>query len=236
MSFSYYGVGGENGFAGVRSIAARNEIIAQRMQAIDAQYFAYEAALVRERQEIGFVTSIINIGLAGAVPLVGPVATKNILGGASSALQGGTKTYSDEVLFQKTVQVLQMQMRANRDRIAADIFMKWKGSLDEYPLPIAIGDLEEYYSAGTIAGALVEVNKTVGEKAKDAEGLKVDALTVRFAPLTDLTRRIRTFARANPKRVRDWIDEFAQGVPLPTFLRSDNAALHRRIIQELSIP
>ena len=54
------------------------------MRAIDSYYYAFEASLIREKQEIGFISSIISIGLSGAVPLVPAEATKNILGAASS--------------------------------------------------------------------------------------------------------------------------------------------------------
>ena len=193
------------------------------MRAIDAYYYSFEASLIRERQEVGFVRSIINIGLTGAIPLVTPVATKNILGGVSSGLQGATKAYSDEVLFQKTVQVLATQMRARRDNVASDIITRMKTlDIDKYPLSMALGDTDEYYAAGTIAGALIEVQKTVSAESRDAEAKKSEAVTVPFVALTDLTRRIQAFWRANPHRrkdVRAWLRQNARGMPFSAFLR-----------------
>lgn len=159
--------------ASARNETMRNEIIASRMQAIDVNYYEYEAAILREKQEAGFISSIVNIGLTGAIPLVAPVGTKDILGGISSGLQGANKAFGDEVLFRQTVQALQQQMRANRATVAARIVDRMR-TLDiaAYPLPMAIGDVEEYYSAGTIAGALIEINRTVGEEAKKAQGIK----------------------------------------------------------------
>src|SRR4051794_41136771 len=46
---SYY----SSGFA--KTKAVRNEIIAARMREIDSYYYVYEASLIRERQEVGFV-------------------------------------------------------------------------------------------------------------------------------------------------------------------------------------
>ena len=159
----------------------RNEIIAARMRAIDTYYYAFEASLIRERQEIGFISSIISIGLSGAVPLVSATQTKNILGAASSGVQGATKAFSDEVLFQKTVQVLATQMRARRDAVAADIFTRMKTlDIDAYPLSMGLSDIDAYYAAGTIAGALIEIQKTVSDKAKDGEDARTNAVEVTF--------------------------------------------------------
>jgi|KBSSwiStaDraftv2_1062776.scaffolds.fasta_scaffold57782_2 hypothetical protein len=218
----------------------RNEIVFARMRAIDSYYYAFEASLIRERQEVGFISSIISIGLSGAVPLVSAVDTKNILGAASSGLQGATKAYSDEVLFQKTVQVLTTQMRARRDIIASDLVSRLRTlDIEAYPLSMALSDVDEYYAAGTIAGALIEIQKTVSAESRNAEAIKAGAVLVRFAPVTDLGRRIQAFfnaSAANRAAVTAWIRENAQGLPFAVFIRSENAPLHRAIIQALGIP
>jgi len=150
---------------------------AARMRAADTYYYAFEASLIRERQELGFISSIITIGLSGAVPLVSAVDTKNILGAASAGLQGATKAYSDEVLFQKTVQVLATQMRARRDIVASEIIERLRTlDIDAYPLSMALGDVDEYYAAGTIAGALIEIQKTVSAESRSAENQKAQAI------------------------------------------------------------
>ncbi|WP_298240187.1 hypothetical protein [uncultured Bradyrhizobium sp.] len=152
---------------------SRNEIVAARMREIDSYYFAFEASLIRERQESGFVSSIVSLALTGAIPLVGSLGTKSALGAASTFVQGGTKAFSDEVLFQKTVQVLATQMRSHRALVASQIVDRMrKLDIDAYPLSMALGDLDEYYAAGTIAGALIEIQKTVSAQSAEAETTK----------------------------------------------------------------
>lgn len=164
-----------------RTKAIRNEIIATRMREIDSYYFAFEASLIRERQEAGFISSIVSLGLTGAIPLVGSLGTKSALGATSTFVQGGTKAFSDEVLFQKTVQVLATQMRAHRALIASDIIKRMRGQdIDTYPLSMALGDLDEYYAAGTIAGALIEIQKTVGAESRAAEEAKANTIEFSF--------------------------------------------------------
>ncbi len=226
------------GFARTKGI--RNEIISTRMREIDSYYYAFEASLIRERQEIGFVSSIIAMALSGAVPLVASIGTKNALGAASLAVQGGTKAFSDEVLFQKTVQVLATQMRAHRDTIASDIITRMRTlDLDAYPLSMALGDLDEYFAAGTIAGALVEIQKTVSAESRAAEAAKATTIEVAFSPVTDLGKSIRAFWRSsakNKKDVEDWVDNNTNFGSVPVFLRSNSTALYQQIIKKLGIP
>ncbi len=218
----------------------RNEIISSRMREIDSYYYAFEASLIRERQEIGFISSIIGIGLSGAVPLVSSIGTKNALGAASSALQGGSKAFSDEVLFQKTVQVLATQMRAHRADVASDIITRMRTlDLDTYPLSMALGDLDEYYAAGTIGGALIEIQKTVSAEAKTAEAAKADTVLVKFSPTTTLGAKIEAFATATPANsalVSGWLDAKAGGIPRSFFIRTGSPALQKQMIKDLSIP
>ena len=85
----------EDGFyAGtvVPSKANRNEIISVRMREIDSYYFAFEASLIRERQELGFVSSIVSLGLTGAIPLASSLGTKSALGAASTWVWSKTAT------------------------------------------------------------------------------------------------------------------------------------------------
>jgi hypothetical protein len=231
---SYY----SSGFAKTKVV--RNEIIAARMREIDSYYYAYEASLIRERQEVGFVSSIVSLALTGAIPIVASLGTKSALGAASTFVQGGTKAFSDEVLFQKTVQVLATQMRAHRATVAADIITRMRTlDLDAYPLSMALGDVDEYYAAGTIAGALIEIQKTVSAESNIAEAAKADAIAVKFSPVTDLGTRILAFVRSsakNRKAVEDWVESNTNFGSVPVFLRSNSTALYQQIISKLGIP
>lgn len=224
----------------VRTVEIRNEIISTRMREIDSLYYPFEASLIREKQEVGFVSSIISMALSGAVPLVSSIGTKNALGAASLAVQGGTKAFSDEILFQKTVQVLATQMRTRRATVATDIINRMRTlDLVAYPLSMALADLDEYYAAGTIAGALIEIQKTVSAEAQAAELAKADTIEVKFSPVTELGNRIRAFSRASAKNkqaVLDWIDSNTNFGSLPVFLRSNSPALYQQIISKLGIP
>lgn len=153
-------------------VTYRNAIIDARMYAIDLNYFTYEANLTHERQEADFATASSTIALTAASVLVGPVQTKNILTGAAGAITGANQAYDDKVLLNKTMQVLQTQMRAERNRVAIKIYRSMQLSAASYTLGMAMSDVEDYYRAGTMTGALIDVSNTVSDEANSAKAAK----------------------------------------------------------------
>lgn len=150
----------------------RNELVAARMYAIDMNYTEFEGALMRERQNIGFLSTTATLGLTGAVPLVDSTTTKDILGAAGAFVTGTRSAYYDEVLLKSTVQMIINQMRANRDAQKAKIIQKRDQSTIQYPLGDALSDVEAYYRAGTLVSGIVEAAETVSEKAAIIEASK----------------------------------------------------------------
>ena len=144
------------------------------MRAIDFYYYAFEAAILRERQEVGFISFDHQHWTVGSGSACESHCRRKIfLVPHQPACKARTKAYSDEVLFQKTVQVLATQMRARRDLVAADIVTRMRTlDIDAYPLAMALADLDAYYAAGTIAGALIEIQKTVGAELQERRGDK----------------------------------------------------------------
>jgi hypothetical protein len=162
----------------------RNTIIDARMYAIDLEYFASEADETHERQEAEFLASAANIGLTGASVLVPAVQTKNILAGVAGGITGVNAAYDDKVLLSKTIQVLQNQMRAERARVAVKLFAGMNLPASGYGLGMALSDLETYYRAGTITGALLDLTNTVSTEATQAKFVK-DTFVVSYGYGTD---------------------------------------------------
>jgi hypothetical protein len=142
-------------------VAYRNNLVTARMYAMDLQYSEFEAALTRERQEVNFAADVVNIGLTSSAALVAAQQAKTVLAAVASGLTGVKSSYNDDILLNKTIQILQNQMRANRAQVAARIFLHLKASSSAYPLPVALSELEDYYRAGTVTGALVQVSASV---------------------------------------------------------------------------
>jgi hypothetical protein len=150
----------------------RNEIIADRMYAIDVQYTEYESNLTRERQEVGFGTLATAGALGTASTLVTPVVTKSVLSGLSTLTLATKGHYDSEVLLAQTIQTIQKQMRASRNLIAANISAKLVKGVADYPLAAALSDLEDYYNAGTLTTGVIDTSTTVGIQESDSQNIK----------------------------------------------------------------
>jgi hypothetical protein len=155
-----------------QKVIYRNAIIDARMYVIDLYYSDYEGRLTRERQESDFAADSANIALTATSVLVGPVQTKDILTGVAGGITGINSAYGDKVLLSKTIQVLQIQMRAERNRIATKIYNAMQLSAAQYTLGMAMSDIEDYYRAGTVPGALIDVSNTVSNEAISAKAAK----------------------------------------------------------------
>ncbi len=171
-----------------QKVAFRDEFITARMSGIDIQFSAYETSLRQERQQLGFLATTTNIALMGTSSLIAPVQTKNILSAAAGGLTGANAAYNDDILLNRTIQVLQSQMRANRSRKAAFILAKLGSPISVYPIGMAQSDLEDYYQAGTLTSALVEVTHSVAQQAINAKYEKEGAIVI-TQPASDETYR-----------------------------------------------
>jgi|KBSSwiStaDraftv2_1062776.scaffolds.fasta_scaffold235680_3 hypothetical protein len=158
----------------------RNDWLAGRMYAMDMQYTVYEASLTRERQGVGFGAALATIGLTTASTLVTAVDTKDILTGTAGAITGARAAYDNDILFAHGVQWIQTQMRAQRARVAERLLAGMRMSTVDYPLAMALADLEEYYRAGTFTGGLISTSETVAVDSKLAEQLKADRVQFAF--------------------------------------------------------
>ena len=152
--------------------ATRNEIIAQRMYAIDVQYTQYESALTREVQEVGFAALTSAEGLTTASTLVANVATKSILSAVATAVLASRGHYNSEVLLAQTIRTIQKQMRASRNIVATAISAKLSQDTADYPLAAALSDVEDYYNAGTLTTGVIDTSTTVGIKEDETKRLK----------------------------------------------------------------
>ena len=172
----------------VDRIALRNGLIGSRMYAIDLQYTAFESNLTRERQQVGFAATTTNMGLSTASTIVDPARTKSILSGLATVVAGTRSAYNDEVLLARTIQNIQTQMRAERDRVGTRIIEGMRMSTAVYPLGLAMSDLEDYYRAGTLTSGVLSVSEVVNKDAAAAE--------VQKSKVTTLVRTSDPFAQA----------------------------------------
>lgn len=143
----------------------RDDIVNARLLAYDIYFATFLEELRKEGIGYGTATDWTVIALNSAGGLVGTKA----LSVTAAGLMGAKASFDKNAYYEKTMPVLIAQMVAHRKEVLRDIQKGLAFSLDEYPLNRALIDLEEYYNAGTIPGALTEIAKTAGEAAKKAE-------------------------------------------------------------------
>jgi hypothetical protein len=172
LTAQYYGGGANEN--------ARNEIIARRMYIIDVEYSQYEEALTRERQELGFITATTAQGLNVAGALFTPAQTVRIMSGLAGGVGAVRGYYDSEVVIAKTIQIAQGQMRVLRDQQSDKIRKAMAQPLSQYPLSLALSDLEDYYRAGTLAAGLIKAVGDSGSGANSAAAVKQNIINVSF--------------------------------------------------------
>ena len=160
----------------------RDDWVTARMYAIDIQYTAYESALTRERQGVGFGAALATIGLTTASTLVPALQTKDILTGTAGALTGARAAYENDILFAHSVEWIQTQMRAQRTLVGERILRGLTLPIMAYTLAAAASDLEDYYRAGTFTGGVLGTTAAVNSEARLAELIKQDRIEIAFVP------------------------------------------------------
>lgn len=181
----------------------RNQVIFARMYANDVLFSEYEEKLTRERQDVPFYVQLAQTALTTTGSLVGGAQTKAVLHAVVTGLATTKTSYEKDILIEKTIDVLQKQMRAQRKAIRATMIRNLELPVSRYPLYFALTDLEAYYRAGTITGALNGVSTSVTLQLLEAEQEEAQAVrqmrvldTARAAPAPE--PRLQVVAR-NPR-------------------------------------
>jgi hypothetical protein len=147
----------------------RDQYARKMISVIDQRYESFLDVLVSQRKGFDASADITAISLSTASALFAPVTTKSILAGLS-ALTIASKTAISKVYFyEQTLPALLSQMEGNRQAVLADIVIGLNDGVDKYPLQQTLRDLHRYYTAGTIDGAVTEIQKQASDKSKDAQ-------------------------------------------------------------------
>lgn len=192
----YYAIRGATRDADDERRFFRNEIIARRMYIIDIQYSEYEASLTRDRQTVGFLTSTTNQGLTIASTLAASQSAARVLSGVAGGVGAVKGIYDSEILVAKSIQIIQGQMRGQRDIVAHRILGRLNWTATAYPLSAAMMDLEDYYRAGTLNTGLLNAARDAGEIALRSGELRGNAVVLRvgnFVPTEETSRILQAF-------------------------------------------
>jgi len=183
---------------------------------MDVEYTAYEDSLTKESQSEGFWAAVTNAALTGTGALIPVAQTTRLLSGIAAGLTTVDQAYNKQFLYNKAVQILQSQMRAKRAEVQSQVIARSSSSVTEYPLGMAMADLEEYYRAGTLASAFIELSESVSTDANKKKEVKellkgggaaITAAQIKAGIITNvnapLPKPLRSPAVVSPTRLGD---------------------------------
>ncbi len=161
-------------------VSVRNRFIETRLAVIDAQYLTFKQSLYQEGVSTNMGLDVATLGLNLAGTLTPAASAKAILAAISGGLIGTRVAAEKNLYFEKTMTAILAQMEALRKTARLEILKRMQLGVDRYPLSQAEYDLQEYYTAGTIPGAIVGVTMVAVQAEKDATGSLANEIKARL--------------------------------------------------------
>jgi hypothetical protein len=179
----------DQGRAGLSQQQYRDSVVYRRIEVINIHYYDFEAILSSAYDGLNTGADLAALVLNGFGATTGSAATKAALAAASSGVLGAKTTINTDIFYQKTLPALIAQMRAQRQKIYAQIRTGLTKSYADYSIDQALDDVNSFYIAGTLPGAIMELTVQAGATL-DAANKAIDALrTVAYAsPLPNAKR------------------------------------------------
>ena len=142
----------------------RNDVVFGRIRAIDLNYSRFVNDITRENKgvTIGTDSAVLLLSAGGALSKVS--STQAIFSQATGALTGFKSSFDKNAYHDQALFAVISQMQASRAEILAIIYNGLGSDVSDYSLLKALIDVENYYQAGTIAQAIMEMTKTAGSK------------------------------------------------------------------------
>jgi hypothetical protein len=146
----------------------RDQILNARILAIDLNFHNFEQAVAGENVRANLYSDIavITAGTAGA--LVPAASTARLLSALAAGITGARGAVNKDVFFDKTLQVLLVQMQSSRKEVLTKLVTGMSQSPEIYSLMQGLIDIEDYYDAGTIPGALQAISVQAGVSAQSS--------------------------------------------------------------------
>lgn len=132
----------------------RNGFIETRTALIDQGYAGFRQTLYTQRVGMNVGVDLATLGLNAVGAVTGSEPAKTGLHALSGGLIGSKASIDKNVFFDRTMPALLAQMEAQRSAVRLRLLGGMMVGPDRYPLMQARADLEDYYVAGTMVGAI----------------------------------------------------------------------------------
>ena len=221
---------------------------------MDLNFYDFQKNSRKKRALFQTILDFLEIGASTAIAITNGERAKTLIAEGLGFVQA-SRTSINKNFALKDTQILFNKMVAKRAQILGQILTRIAQPVDQYPFESALIDLISYYRAGTIDGALENLNIDTGaeaqeeteqvERIKIATQAQLDASIVLRATLADLFTKLdpakpedavkvaaRTKLRAGLKAVPELLDGLTpEGVDQLTDAEIDK--VYRQVRQKL---
>jgi hypothetical protein len=142
-------------YRGAETRERRDAFVAARMSLIDLSYARYVSGLNATRAVSDTTFDIGNVAIGVANTVVGGDQDRRVLSAITAILTGTRSSIEDAFFDGQTTDLLITQMNSARRQASVRILEGLQQDIADYPLTAALVDLNEYYQAGTVHGALM---------------------------------------------------------------------------------
>lgn len=146
----------------------RNRIVDRLKSAIDSNYNEFENQLFTGRATANVLFDIVDFGAGVATTITNGERAKSIISAALTGFKGGRKSIDENFFRERTTAVIISQMQASRAHIETDMLKNMNDNdATGYSLDAALGELIDYFYAGTLQKGIQELAQQTGQKAID---------------------------------------------------------------------
>jgi len=186
----------------------RNQILDDLIFLTDYNYHRFEAELYQGRAIFDTTTDLAILGLGAAGALVTHSATQAIISAISGGIGGARVSINKNFFHEQSTQALIAKMQSTRKTKLELMRKAMTLKVTDYSLSQGLSDLAEYYTAGTIVGALQSITADAGADTKKADEQLKKLIEVKYttSPLRDrINRWLDSNLQKNVPLLRDWL-------------------------------
>lgn len=152
-------------------VSRRNQILTELIYLVDKNYYAFESHFYGGQATFSTAADAANLGLTAAGAVTGTAELKSILSATAAGVTGFKTSVEKNFFDQQSRAAVVTKMRALRATQLAilqdDSHMK--AGVTTYSLEAGISDVNSYYDAGTLVGALQSIAQTAGKETDAAK-------------------------------------------------------------------
>lgn len=167
----------------------RNAIQVRAMAVIDQRFNQFVRDLAIDRANAASAAAGTTLGASTAGAFVESVKAKSNYALFSASIVGAFGIVDKNYFFEKTVPALVAAMGAARAKVLVRIRDRQREDIDSYDGTAALGDIEDYYSAGTVLSAISEITARA-DRDRDLALAEVRELDVPTQEVIDARKRV----------------------------------------------